>query len=661
MPSNPVSSPRHIAGIDGMRAIAVLAVIVFHFSAATLPGGFVGVDVFFVISGYVVTASLLRKRAIETRSFLVEFYARRVIRIYPALIVCALLTALAYTLLVPQAYISDTNNKTGLAAFFGLSNFALILFDDGYFSPRVEFNAYTHTWSLAVEEQFYLIFPLLLLVYLKARDRSPRGGNRATWAMLGITVASLLYSAWETSAAPTRAYYLLPGRFWELGVGALLALRQSRPGFPAAGKRMADALAMFGMMGIIAACFVTRKTGFPYPGAILPVGASIMLLMGITSDRSGASKWILEGRVVTYIGRISYSLYLWHWPVIVLLRWTVGADSPASLLAACFATAALASASFHLVEDPVRNSRRVHARPPSAILITGMAAIGVSCMVAAGVFTSRSAVSLSVTKDRAVWQPDAQWGAMPSAPLAGRPTLFLLGDSHAWAYSGLAATLRIEGQANVSRSMVFGCSNAGLRKPASPDCAARMDAAIDAIGRSARPGDFVLLGALRMPRLGDQWATFDLRQVVESHTSPEAQADRARALDEADRVVARLERAGLRVILDAPKPVFRSPPFRCADGFNHGNPICAPGLTVARHDLDRLREPVMRSIGALAQRHPRLIVWDPFDVLCPGPVCPAFDGPRPLFFDGDHLSGYGNAVLYPHFRSLLVAHGLLGG
>ena len=152
----------YVTGIDGLRAYAVVAVILYHFRNSLLPGGFCGVDVFFAISGYVVSRSLHEVAARNFAHFALGFYARRILRIYPALVACLLVTGLLQVLFIPLSWLSTTSYKTGLFAFFGVSNFALIWFNDGYFSPRVEFNAYTHTWSLAVEEQFYLLFPALV-------------------------------------------------------------------------------------------------------------------------------------------------------------------------------------------------------------------------------------------------------------------------------------------------------------------------------------------------------------------------------------------------------------------------------------------------------------------------------------------------------------------
>jgi peptidoglycan/LPS O-acetylase OafA/YrhL len=168
----------YFPAIDGLRAVAVVAVITYHLIPAALPGGFVGVDIFFVISGYVVTASLVGRRGQSFLQFILGFYARRILRIFPALLVCVFaVSIIAVAFIPPGTWLGNTNRNTAVFAIFGLSNYALIWSSDGYFSPRVEFNPFTHTWSLAVEEQFYLIAPAIVYFWLANRSQTgnPKG------------------------------------------------------------------------------------------------------------------------------------------------------------------------------------------------------------------------------------------------------------------------------------------------------------------------------------------------------------------------------------------------------------------------------------------------------------------------------------------------------
>ena len=199
-----VSSGRHtyFAHIDGLRALAVLSVVIYHLNAAWLPGGFSGVDVFFVISGFIVSASVGARERENLPAFAIYFLARRIRRIAPALLVCLLLTTLFTALLVPNAWLSEANQKTGHYAFFGLSNVILARTSHDYFSPIADFNPYMHTWSLGVEEQFYLLFPALFFLW-------SHGGRwrQASIGLLGFAfIGSASYSAdWAPPTRPQRS------------------------------------------------------------------------------------------------------------------------------------------------------------------------------------------------------------------------------------------------------------------------------------------------------------------------------------------------------------------------------------------------------------------------------------------------------------------------
>ena len=187
----------YIPQIDSLRAFAVLAVVAFHLNGALLPGGFVGVDVFFVISGYVVSSTLMRNSSLSFGRFALQFYSRRIMRILPALLVCMIVTTIFTAAFIPSSWLSQSNYVTLLLALLGLSNFSLMFAGDNYFAPRVDFNPATHTWSLGVEEQFYLIFPLIYFVWLKSKH-SERPGIIGKWLLALLIALSFCYSAYAS-------------------------------------------------------------------------------------------------------------------------------------------------------------------------------------------------------------------------------------------------------------------------------------------------------------------------------------------------------------------------------------------------------------------------------------------------------------------------------
>jgi peptidoglycan/LPS O-acetylase OafA/YrhL len=665
--------------IDGLRAVSVLSVMLYHLHAAWLPGGFAGVDLFFVISGYVVGASLLQSEAGTLWRFSVAFYARRFLRILPALLLCLTCAVLASNLFIPQAWLSDSNRKTAMAAFFGYSNLLLAARQDSYYSPRADFNPFIHTWSLGVEEQFYLIIPPLAWAWLRLR-----GARRTavTGVIAALGAASLL-NAWRLGQSDANAaFYSVLSRFWELDVGALLSLallNRPRPleGLPTAARHAAQFVSA---AAIAAAMVLVELSRFPYPWALLPVLGAALLLVSLKGESASHPVMrALEHPLFVRIGRLSYSLYLWHWPVYSLMRWTTGLQSAMQYAAAVVLTFALAGLSFVAVEQPLRESRRLRAAPRCLVVAGGVLTTLVLAGLAQTMFKHQPDISLSVTRDAAQWQPSGyplpedarhcavhtdmkgavhgQWWEFTSPDCAlaspGSPHLFVMGDSHAGAYLGMIKqTVNEQGRAATLYTQ-GGCPYLNLITPDSenpPDCLDFVQQSSADILRRAHPGDVLFLPSLRLRRFGDQWDHLPVPGSLDQMNAPTLQVDRARAQAEGIRLMQGFVQAGLTVILEAPKPIFRAPPFRCSDWFNHMNPICEGGLSMGREELLRYREPVVQSLLTIAASSLQIRVWDPFATLCPeGDRCPSLRDGKPLFFDGDHLSGVSNQSLTASF------------
>ncbi len=649
----------YVAGIDGLRAIAVLAVIVFHVEFLRfLPGGFTGVDMFFVISGYVISRSLAEKGQRPLRTFLLQFYQRRLLRILPALLLVLTASVLISALIIPPVWLSSQNEDTGLAAFLGLSNLVLAWQTDSYFSPKAEFNPYLHTWSLGVEEQFYLIFPVVFVLWLRYREHS--------WIARGLlpalTVASLLWCAVQTQAAPQSAFYLLPSRFWELACGALM--------FQAMDQRRGTRLRPWHLQAMLVAGLTLLATGFilapaghfPYPWALLTVLGTLLLIAAVVqggNQRSGPLLALLRWPALTYVGRLSYSLYLWHWPVAVFLRWTVGLETLSVQLAYPLLVLGLAAASYHAVEEPVRRGRTLWHRRAGRSVIGGLSAMGLCAGIAAWTIHSTERLSLSTVADSYTWHAYRHYPREPiekvDLPALHGRQLFVLGDSHTAAYRTMLKIVSLRLGIEVVEYERGGCAVVSLLDADPPACATWQSSALADIQARAQPGDVVFLASLRMPELTgrDWWKGEDaiFEQARSERTAQHAQAARQAA----DAVLEPLQAAGLTVLIDAPSPVFKAPANRCSDPFNRTNPICAPGLSVERDRILQLRAPQMHLLTILAREYSALNVWDPLPILCASNTCSAYDtNAKPLFADADHLSGHGNRVLEPSFTALLI-------
>ncbi|MGH8173842.1 MAG: acyltransferase family protein [Rhodanobacteraceae bacterium] len=674
----PEQRSKYVPHIDGLRALAVLSVIVYHLNEHWLPGGFSGVDIFFVISGFVVSASVAEIRTTTLPGFFGYFYARRILRIVPALVVCLVATHILTMLFVPWAWLSNANDRTGLYAFFGLSNFVLAYAGNDYFSPLSDFNPYTHTWSLGVEEQFYLVFPPLFVAWI-AGGRWRRGA--IVLFSLGL-VASLVCAGWLARADKDLAFYSIFSRFWELAAGVLLyqVFAISGHSFSEKGRRatlVSRAGAFVSVLLIVAGFIVSKPYSYPFPGALLPVLGTLGLLASLQGrEPRGIVMRGLSHPAVAFIGRISYSLYLWHWVVFVLFRWTIGLESVAARTIAVALTFALSVASYYFIELPPRRAPMLRRAPRFAVVVAGIVFVAGAAWASTRIKNYSTMLSLStVTRHFDDWYPThirpvAEPNCTPKArsesleismvsvwtadacvrPREAMPRVFAIGDSHAVSYTGMLLQFVVETGADVRLYANAGCPFLSLqRSREAGKCPGALKVALADILARARPGDILFLPSLRLQRLSDQNARLNEEAAWQSMLGAPAVAGRKAAVAQAIEALQPFVKKGMRIVFDAPKPVLRAPPFRCSDWFNENNPICVGGLSMRRSELERYRAPVMAAFQEIARSVPGVSVWDAFPLLCPAEICEASMDGHPLYYDGDHISGYANRLLLPYF------------
>ncbi len=567
--ADPPSHLRYRPDIDGLRTVAVLSVLLFHAGRPFVPGGYVGVDVFFVISGFLITSIIAREIDGGTFSF-ARFYERRARRILPALCVVVLATAIASTwLLLPSALAAFGRSVASVALSASNVHF---WYEGGYFATSSEYKPLLHTWSLSVEEQFYLLHPVLLVL---AHRISPKA---RLWLIAAGLAASLAVSAWCTGRYDF-PYYLLPARAWELLLGALLAVL---PKLRLGSRLVRDGAGALGLVLIaVAAITFTSKTAFPGVAALLPcLGAALIIA-------AGGSGQHLVGRLLSlspfvHVGKLSYSLYLWHWPLLVLPKYyLVRSLTLVESIFALLVALLLSELSVRFVEAPFRHTdTRSSTRPllASACALAAVACAGGALALTRGLPTRVSPEVLSLEETQAqVDIPDPSClpahslSEVPERPgcflgtRGKKPSFVLWGDSHSAALSrGLAHEAERVGRSGLLIALngcpplvgaslywgnlpVFGCRNfsehtARLIEKA-PD--------IETVVLVARWPVYAR-GFLPHETAGDIGADPLLGDGLSLNlTDDERTAILERALAE---TAARLEKAGKRVILTDPVP-----------------------------------------------------------------------------------------------------------
>jgi len=667
--------------IDGLRAIAVLAVIIFHFNENLLPSGFLGVDVFFVISGFVITASLARHQESHWRPFLLGFYARRIKRLIPLLMTCILVTMLVGAFVIsPGSDEFKATWTTGIAALFGVSNITLQAQQSDYFASSTALNPFTHTWSLGVEEQFYFLFPILVFASGFSRHR-PGSGRNLGLALALLSLASLVGWIVMNGRDPDWTFYFFPVRFWELAAGALAFLAwRSRPealagrGFPLPAPAIL-VVALLGLL-VLPRSFTTWVT-------VAVVLVTALLLLQLTPGQW--TQRLLGAGPLRYIGLISYSLYLWHWSVISLSTWTVGIEArtvPFQLALILL----LSVVSHHAIEKPLRVARW-GGTPARALLYGLLLVLGTSLLlvlfgrplrgrlfsgVDPGVARNwNRQVGLAGTtvngenchSDPGISQSDfATTVRLCTTPrrLGDRQRLFVLGDSHALALMPLLQRLHEELPLQISHLSRGGCplppSASGHE---STGCWAFGQQAMAATLEAAKPGDLVLIHNYFRSHFGAGADTRSMQIDGQGRNVVDSAAKVAYYHQALDQLAARLANRGVRLVIVAGMPRFmdlRLDPNLCVKEWFRPTLTKACGQqlvqTLAFHRSENAA--INRVLAAVAARHRNVQIFDPTTALCPEGLCRTHDQDGTLLYrDRDHLNEQGVLMMARDLRRLL--------
>jgi peptidoglycan/LPS O-acetylase OafA/YrhL len=455
--------------IDGLRALAVLAVVGFHAFPNIVKGGFVGVDIFFVISGFLITGILqkelqnngLQAKNISFWPYISTFYQRRIARIFPALlVVLAASFACGWLLLQPAEF--KTLGKHMLAGA-GFASNLVYWREAGYFDAAAETKTLLHLWSLAVEEQFYLIWPLLLWAAWKLRLKT-------IWLIAGLLIASFAWNVAQIHSQPVATFYSPFTRFWELLAGALLAVLALNKSAVATSKLGQNTKSVIGLLLITAAIYLLSKDKrFPGWWAVLPVWGSYLIISA--GQESWFNRVVLSNRVMVNIGLISYPLYLWHWPVLAFLRGAeMDAPSTSMLWVAVATSFALAYLTYSLIEKPLRFGTWWLAKTR---LKTGLLVVAMFAVAAAGyvVYTKNGVSSRFPPQLRSLLDYEYDYGESNGQCMVGiggnqsqlspycytknqvfKKSVALWGDSYTW---HLAAALNKRGKpSNIGYNLI---------------------------------------------------------------------------------------------------------------------------------------------------------------------------------------------------------------
>jgi peptidoglycan/LPS O-acetylase OafA/YrhL len=624
--------------IEGLRALAIGPVVVFHAWPSLLPGGFIGVDIFFVISGYLITTLLLKRLESGTYS-IASFYAARIRRIFPALFVMLILVTPACLLLLGPQPLHEFARLLGATGLF-VSNLELYR-TTGYFEGAAELKPLLHTWSLAVEEQYYVVFPPLLALLWRFAHRYIGLG------LLAVGVLSLAYSLRLMGHDPELAFYSAPARTFELMIGSGLAWwMMRRVATRDRAPWLDEVVGGTALVALVAAVALMRpERAFPGPAALWPCVATAALIWVGASGRPQVTRWLSVGPL-RWIGAHSFSLYLWHWPVLVLMRhWLLDVPTPLQAAIAVALSAVLAWASLRWIESPVRHSRASE----SLMLLAGVGAIGLS-LASAWIVSAEADRRAAASGPEAVlragesdFSPDRKrchssgnrWLGYDERCLFGPPvaalTLAVWGDSHGVEIA--RALGDVAGERRIAQLTGSSCPPAAGYTPAGrPRCAAFNAAVLDRLVEDETV-DAVLLTAryefyLRGPEAGDFEAG-----LTES--------------------IRRLGAAGKRVLLLDPVPSYHYPvPAALAARWRRGEEPAVHGQTAAEY---RMRQGEALALVERLIADGKAERVDIGELLCGGSRCSVVVGNASLYFDDNHLSMTGAATIAPAVLHLLDA------
>lgn len=647
------SKPAYRADIDGLRAVAILSVVIFHAFPSRLQGGFIGVDVFFVISGFLISSIIFRGMHRGDFSF-TEFYAHRIKRIYPALVVVlAACYAFGWFVLLPDEFKQLGKHMAAGAGF--VQNFVLLQ-EVGYFDTSAELKPLLHLWSLAIEEQFYLIYPVLILL-------AWRKGFNVLTVVLTLGLISVVLNVARVTDDPTATFFLPQTRFWELLAGAVLAYLQlfkqaqftewmQRWVFhpvlfrhpPVLAQRNAvlnNLLSSVGLLLLVAGFYLIDKNT-PFPGwwAMLPVSGTFLLILA--GPEGWVNRVILANRLMVFVGIISYPLYLWHWPILSFARILVADISPWTRLGAVLLSVVLAWLTYRLIEKPIRLGKKTWVKTAAlSLLMVIVGLVGFQAFMSGGV-PSRVEQFAKVTEASAEWGYPGKLtneyfeGIQYYSLRSERPSVTLfVGDSNIEQFFPRAEAL-IASNPKDTNGVIFKTGGGCLAIPGMPydlkhkHCVTLMQDALK-LAKEKPEVDTVVIGSL--------WNAYLKYSVFLTSKFGEGSPEYIDALNKLGGYIKELRALDKRVyiVLNIPSGNELDPKYMVQrDLTTFPKVLSFRSNGVRREDLDKTYGQIQTDMEHVAKSAGAMVV-KPMDSLCT-PDCSGVDAEdEPIYKDRDHL------------------------
>ncbi len=631
--------------LDGLRAVAVIFVMVFHTELNLLPGGFIGVDVFFVLSGYLITNQLVIE--IKNGGFRFrDFYLRRIRRLMPAYTLVSVSSLVAgYFLLLPKDLVAHA--KLAGLAFLSVGNFYIENTTGGYFAAESSEIPLLHTWSLSVEEQFYLIWPALLILLFKLRTQLAR----TNLLLIGL-ICCLWWSQYQAMEDPSAAYYLLPARFAELLVGACLVMVVGR--LPQPGAGVAGGLQMMGLAVISGgALWYSAATVFPGFNALVVCVSTGLLIYGGSTPSWVSS--ILSIRPMVLVGQLSYSLYLWHWPVFAFWRYLEGVLNLFQIFCALLLSFLLAVLSWQLVEKPIRYGWKRSFAPtfgylyvlPFLLILILFLVIDKSDGLPQR-FSDRPA-GIEALESR----PDSFRQHCEPDQSSECNNILLVGDSHAEHFGPFIHAL-----GNPDDGLFLTSEGSGFCPPllglVPVEVKSEGHVLVNKECEEKNRRLFDDLSEYKYVVLAAYWALPQIKPGKSFYTdSPNGELSLEVSMrvlrDSMYTTVMRIVDQGSTPVIIKDNPTITRRVLKCSYKralYGHSETPCR----IDRSALDDQRKLVDPIFAELSAAYPQLLFIDPADDLCDQNYCSAMIGELPVYRDRDHLNALGSQLLGERYR-----------